>query len=96
MANMLWSLAILEHRPPRAFLDALAASALQCMRDFSPQHLANSAWACARLGCSPLQGRLMHAILSEVRRGASPPMTRTQSAEADAYRCCRRPGSCRR
>lgn len=91
LANVLWSLAVTEHRPPRAFLDALAASALQRMRDFSPQHLANSAWACARLGYSPMQGQLVHAIIGEVGQCAPPCCFSIMVPELTGETPCRRP-----
>jgi len=64
-------------------LQALLARSLQQMPDFSPQGLANTAWAMARLGVAP--GELWLAALLEHTSRKMPGMTAQVRACTHTY-----------
>lgn len=51
-----------------AQLDELARHMIENMDMAIPQHLANTSWAVARLGHSPLNGRFLDAVIKKVCR----------------------------
>ena len=53
--------ASLGYVPEESLLDDIAAKAVSIMGSFTPQAVANTLWAFAKLGCTPLPS-LLHAI----------------------------------
>ena len=73
LSNILWALATLQHELPENILrdvsDEFARLALAQLGSAEPgreRHLANMAWACARLRVNPLGGGLLNAACAEL------------------------------
>ncbi len=66
LANTLWSLAVVQHKASPEALDSFAEAFMCQMAQATPQHFGNAAWAMAKLGHDPLQGRFMNALIKQV------------------------------
>jgi hypothetical protein len=67
LANTLWSLAVVQHEASPDALDSFAEAFLGRMAQATPQHFGNAAWAMAKLGHNPLQGRFLDALIKQVQ-----------------------------
>lgn len=67
LANTLWSLAVVQHEASHDALDSFAEAFLGRMGQATPEHFGNAAWAMAKMGHNPLQGRFLDALIKQVQ-----------------------------
>ncbi|BDA42502.1 probable RAP domain-containing protein, chloroplastic at C-terminar half [Coccomyxa sp. Obi] len=65
LTNTLWSLAVVQHEAKPEVLDSFAEALIGRMGQATPQHFGNAAWAMAKLGYSPLNGRFMDTLIKQ-------------------------------
>lgn len=72
LTNTLWSLAVVQHEAKPEVLDSFAEALIGRMGQATPQHFGNAAWAMAKIGYNPLNGRFMDTLIKQVSIPSTP------------------------